>query len=91
MGCEIGASASDRSDPQATADVNQLSLLTWAFNSRLAAVGGRAVMLDSLLKIAEEHGYQGSQDEATSVLRAAGFNVEDGAAGRIVVWRTGTP
>ncbi|HUT09847.1 MAG TPA: hypothetical protein VMY42_05090 [Thermoguttaceae bacterium] len=36
---------------QQTVDVNQRTLLTWAFDERLATVGGVAVLLATLIEI----------------------------------------
>ncbi len=48
---------------------NDLQLLETAFGERLAALGGRAVVLESLVKAIRESGYQGTEQQAAGVLR----------------------
>ena len=49
---------------------NDLRLLEQAFGERLAALGGRAVVLESLVKVIRESGYQGTEQQAASALAA---------------------
>ena len=48
---------------------NDLQLLETAFGERLAALGGRAVVLESLVKAIRESGYQGTEQQAATTLR----------------------
>ena len=48
---------------------NDLQLLETAFGERLAALGGRAVVLESLVKAIRESGYQGTEQQAAETLR----------------------
>jgi hypothetical protein len=48
---------------------NDLQLLETAFGERLAALGGRAVVLESLVKAIRESGYQGTELQAATTLR----------------------
>ena len=57
---------------------NDLQLLEEAFGERLAAIGGRAVVIESLVKAIRESGYQGTELQAATTLREkmpAGFSV----------------
>jgi hypothetical protein len=61
-------------------------MLKAAFEHRLGQVGGAAVMLDSVVEIAAEAGYQGTVDQAASILKVeGGFIVEPGPDGRLIV------
>ena len=48
---------------------NDLQLLETAFGERLAALGGRAVVTESLVKAIRESGYQGTEQQAATTLR----------------------
>jgi len=48
---------------------NDLQLLETAFGERLAALGGRAVVLESLVKAIRESGYRGTEEQAAETLR----------------------
>ena len=67
-------------------------MLKAAFEQRLSQVGGAAVMLDSVVEIAAEAGYQGTVDQAASILKVeGGFIVEPGPSGRLTVRRPDFP
>jgi hypothetical protein len=48
---------------------NDLQLLETAFGERLAALGGRAIVLESLVKAIRESGYRGTEEQAAETLR----------------------
>jgi hypothetical protein len=82
--------AGDRPDLQHAGGngLDALAVLEAAFDERLNQIGGRAVILDSMVEIAARHGYQGSVDEAASILRATGrYIVMPGQLGRFVAFR----
>jgi hypothetical protein len=82
--------AGNRPDPQHAGDESQaaLAMLEAAFDERRHQIGGRAVILDSMVEIAARHGYQGTLEEAASVLRATGrYIVMPGQLGRFVAFR----
>ena len=59
------------------------------FGERLAAIGGRAVVLESLVKASRESGFQGTEQQAADTLRGSGrFSIAQGPSGRLIVWRT---
>jgi hypothetical protein len=63
-------------------------ILKAAFETRLAEVGGEAVMLDAVVKIATDAGYKGTVEMAGSILKVeGGFIVEPGPSGRLTVRR----
>ena len=64
---------------------NDLQLLEKAFGERLAALGGRAVVLESLVKAIRESGYQGTEQQAAETLR------DNGACGSSQVHFRRTP
>jgi len=68
---------------------NDLRLLEQAFGERLAALGGRAVVLESLVKVIRESGYQGTEQQAASALIGSGrFSVaRNPETGHLIVWR----
>ena len=68
---------------------NDLRLLEEAFGERLAAIGGRAVVLESLVKVIRESGYQGTEQQAASALIGSGrFSVaRNPETGHLIVWR----
>ena len=68
---------------------NDLRLLEQAFGERLAAIGGRAVVLESLVKVIRESGYQGTEQQAASALIGSGrFSVaRNPETGHLIVWR----
>jgi len=67
-------------------------MLKAAFEQRRSQVGGAAVMLDSIVEIAAEAGYQGTVDQAASILKVeGGFLVEPGPTGRLIVRRPDSP
>ncbi len=68
---------------------NDLQLLETAFGERLAALGGRAVVLESLLKAIRESGYQGTELQAATTLLGSGrFSIGEGPSGRLIAWKT---
>jgi hypothetical protein len=94
MGREINASAENHLEPGDAVDANQtaLAVLVAAFETRQAQVGGEAVMLDTVVEIARTHGYDGTVDQAGSILRReGGFLVERGPSGRLTVRRADLP
>ena len=48
---------------------NDLQLLEEAFGERLAAIGGRAIVIESLVKAIRESGYRGTEEQAAETLR----------------------
>ncbi len=60
---------------------NDLQLLETAFGERLAALGGRAVVLESLVKAIRESGYQGTELQAATTVR---HNVPAGQVKHVV-------
>lgn len=67
-------------------------MLKVALEQRLNQTGGAAVMLDSVVEIATEAGYQGSVDQAASILKVeGGFVVEPDPSGRLTVRRPDSP
>ena len=50
--------------------LDDLRLLETAFGERLAALGGRAVVLESLVKACRESGFEGTEQQAASILAA---------------------
>jgi len=68
---------------------NDLQLLETAFGERLAALGGRAVVLESLVKAIRESGYQGTEQQAATTLLGSGrFSIGEGPSGRLIAWKT---
>ena len=68
---------------------NDLQLLEKAFGERLAALGGRAVVLESLVKAIRESGYQGTEQQAATTLLGSGrFSIGEGPSGRLIAWKT---
>src|SRR5208282_284008 len=68
---------------------NDLQLLETAFGERLAALGGRAVVLESLVKAIRESGYQATAKQAATTLLASGrFSIGEGPSGRLIAWKT---
>ena len=93
-GREINLEAGDRLNLRDAADANRAApaILTAAFESRLAQAGGETVMLDAVVEIARSHGYDGTVDQACSILRReGGFLVEAGPSGRLTVRRADLP
>lgn len=89
-GRAINVEAGNRLDLRDAADANQIALaiLKAACEQRLAQAGGQVATLDSLVEIATEAGYQGTVDQAASILnREGGFIVEPGPSGRLTVRR----
>ena len=71
------------------ANCNDLQLLETAFGERLAALGGRAVVLESLVKAIRESGYQGTEQQAATTLLGSGrFSIGEGPSGRLIAWKT---
>src|SRR5271157_2591217 len=69
---------------------NDLQLLETAFGERLAAIGGRAVVIESLVKAIRESGYQGTELQAAETLLGSGrFSIGEGPSGRLIAWKTG--
>lgn len=67
-------------------------MLKAAFEQRLSQVGGAAVTLDSVVEIATVAGYQGTVDQAASILKIeGGFLVEPGPGGRLTVRQPDSP
>jgi hypothetical protein len=60
---------------------NDLQLLETVFGERLAALGGRAVVLESLVKAIRESGYQGTELQAATTVR---HNVPAGQVKHVV-------
>jgi hypothetical protein len=93
MGRQISAEAGNRLDlhDSAVHDASLLILLG-AFEQCRAEVGGEAVMLGRLVEIAAEAGYQGTVEQAASILKVeGGFIVEPGPSGRMIVRRPDFP
>jgi len=68
---------------------NDLQLLETAFGERLAALGGRAVVLESLVKAIRESGYRGTEEQAAETLLGSGrFSIGEGPSGRLIAWKT---
>ncbi len=68
---------------------NDLQLLETAFGERLAALGGRAIVLESLVKAIRESGYQGTEEQAATTLLGSGrFSIGEGPSGRLIAWKT---
>ncbi len=68
---------------------NDLQLLEEAFGERLAALGGRAIVLESLVKAIRESGYQGTELQAATTLLGSGrFSIGEGPSGRLIAWKT---
>ncbi len=57
-----------------------------AFDQRLHTVGGQAAMLDSVVEIAREAGYNGDVDEAVRLLQPE-FEVYPLLSGQWMIWR----
>ncbi len=94
MGREINLEAGNRLNLREAVALSHscFLLLKAAFEHRLNQVGGAAVMLDSMVEIAAEAGYQGTVDQAASVLKVeGGFVVELGPSGRLTVRRPDLP
>ena len=94
MGREINVEAGNRLNLRDAVALSHsyFLMLKAAFEQRLSQVGGAAVMLDSVVEIAAEAGYQGTVDQAASILKVeGGFIVEPGPSGRLTVRRPGLP
>ena len=94
MGREINLEAGNRLNLRDAAAISHshFILLKAAFEQRLSQIGGVAVMLDSVVEVATEAGYQGSVDQAASILKVeGGFIVEPGPSGRLTVRRPDFP
>jgi hypothetical protein len=94
MGREINVEASSRlnlRDAVALSHSHFLTLKT-AFEQRMSQVGGVVVMLDNVVEIAAEAGYQGTVDQAARILKVeGGLVVELGPSGRLTVRRPDSP
>ena len=90
MGREINVEAGSRLNLR---DAIALShsyflILKAAFETRLAEASGEAVMLDSVVRIATDAGYQGTLEMASSILKVeGGFIVEPSPSGQLMVRR----
>ena len=94
MGREINLEAGNRLNLRDAVALSHsyFLMLKAAFEQRLNQVGGAAVMLDSVVEIAAEAGYQGTVDQAASILKVeGGFIVEPGPSGRLTVRRPDFP
>ena len=71
-------------DSSSTQVETDLRLLELAFRERLLAIGGNAVILESLVTAAEGYGYQGTAEKAAETLIGSGrFSIAQArAAGR---------
>jgi hypothetical protein len=90
MGREINLKADDRLNLRDAVALSHscFLMLKAAFEQHLGQVGGVAVMLDSVVEIAAEAGYQGTVDQAASILKVeGGFVVEQGPSGRLTIRR----
>ena len=90
MGREINLEAGNRLNLRDAVALSHsyFLMLNAAFEQRLGQGGGVAVMLDSVVEIATEHGYKGTVDQAASILKVeGGFIVEPSRSGRLSVRR----
>ncbi len=90
MGREINLEARNRLNLRDAVALSHsyFLMLNAAFEQRLSQVGDAAVMLDSVVEIATVAGYQGSVDQAASILKVeGGFIIEPGPSGRLTVRR----
>ena len=90
MGREINLEAGNRLNLRDAVALSHsyFLMLKAAFEQRLGQVGGMAVMLDSVVEIATEHGYKGTVDQAVRILKVeGGFIAEPGPSGRLTVRR----
>jgi hypothetical protein len=76
-------------DSSSTQVETDLRLLELAFRERLLAIGGNAVILESLVTAAEGYGYQGTAEKAAETLIGSGrFSIAPGPSGRSIVWQS---
>jgi len=88
MGREINLEAGNRLNLRDAVALSHsyFLMLKAAFEQHLGQVGGVAVMLDSVVEIATEHGYKGTVDQAASILKVeGGLIVEPSPSGRLTV------
>ena len=94
MGREINLEAGSRLNLRDAVALSHsyFLLLKAAFEQRLGQVGGEAVMLDSVVETATVAGYQGTVDQAGSILKVeGGFVVEPGPNGRLTIRHSSAP
>jgi len=94
MGREINLEAGNRLNLRDAVALSHsyFLMLKAAFEQRLGQVGGVAVMLDSVVEIATEHGYKGTVDQAARILKVeGGLIVEPSPSGRLSVRRPDFP
>jgi hypothetical protein len=74
MGHEINLEAGNRLNLRDAVALSHsyFLMLKAAFEQRSSQVGGAAVMLDSVVEIATEAGYQGTLDQAANILKVEG-------------------
>lgn len=88
MGLEINLAAGNRLNLREAVALSHsyFLMLKAAFEQRSNEVGGAAVALDSVVEIAAKAGYQGTVDQAASILKVEGsFIVEPSPSGRVTV------
>jgi hypothetical protein len=90
MGREINLDAGNRLNLRDAVALSHsyFLMLKAAFEQRSNEVGSAAVAIDSVVEIAAKAGYQGTVDQAASILKVeSGFVVEQGPSGRLTVRR----
>ena len=94
MGREINLEAGNRLNLRDAVALSHsyFLMLKAAFEQHLGQVGGVAVMLDSVVEIATEHGYKGTVDQTARIMQQeGGFLVEPGPSGRLTIRHFSAP